>query len=98
MLSAFICGGNWNNGVNCGARAVNVNNYPWNVNTNIGSRLACDSVCKSMGYTMNRCNYFKEFCTVVNGLYTVYQIAVLVTQLSRGESMLAGLPAGNRHF
>jgi hypothetical protein len=44
MLSAFICGGNWNNGVNCGGRAVNLNNYPWNVNTNIGSRLACDSV------------------------------------------------------
>jgi hypothetical protein len=44
MLSALICGGNWNNGVICGGRAVNLNNYPWNVNTNIGSRLACDSV------------------------------------------------------
>jgi hypothetical protein len=42
MLSAFICGGNWNNGVHCGGRTVNLNNYPWNVNTNIGSRLACD--------------------------------------------------------
>jgi len=35
--------GNWNNGVNCGARCVNANNYPWNVNTNIGARLACDN-------------------------------------------------------
>jgi hypothetical protein len=35
--------GNWNNGVNAGARAVNANNYPWNVNTNIGVRLACDN-------------------------------------------------------
>lgn len=25
-----------------GARAVNLNNYPWNVNTNIGARCACD--------------------------------------------------------
>jgi hypothetical protein len=35
--------GNWNNGVHAGARAVNANNYPWNVNTNIGVRLACDN-------------------------------------------------------
>jgi hypothetical protein len=35
--------GNWNNGVNAGSRAVNANNYPWNVNTNIGVRLACDN-------------------------------------------------------
>jgi len=41
-LHALICGGNWNNGVNCGPRTVNGNNYPWNVNTNIGSRFACD--------------------------------------------------------
>jgi hypothetical protein len=34
--------GNWNNGVHAGCRAVNLNNYPWNVNVNIGSRLACD--------------------------------------------------------
>ena len=27
-----------------GARAVNCNNYPWNVNTNIGARGACDLV------------------------------------------------------
>jgi len=42
MLSAFRCGGNWNNGVNAGSRAVNLNNYPWNLNTNTGVRLACD--------------------------------------------------------
>jgi hypothetical protein len=35
--------GNWNNGVHAGARTVNANNYPWNVNTNIGVRLACDN-------------------------------------------------------
>lgn len=34
--------GNWNNGANAGSRCVNLNNYPWNVNTNIGSRFACD--------------------------------------------------------
>jgi hypothetical protein len=41
--------GNWNNGVRDGARAVNVNNYPWNVNTNNGVRLACDNfLCLAM--------------------------------------------------
>ena len=43
-LHALIGGGNWNNGVHCGSRAVNCNNYPWNVNTNIGARGACDLV------------------------------------------------------
>ena len=32
MLLRLIAGGNWNNGVNAGCRAVNCNNYPWNVN------------------------------------------------------------------
>ena len=41
-LHALIGGGNWNNGVHCGSRAVNCNNYPWNVNTNIGVRCVCD--------------------------------------------------------
>ncbi len=36
-------GGNWNNGVNAGARTVNLNNRPANVNTNNGVRLACES-------------------------------------------------------
>jgi len=38
----MFAGGNWNEGVNAGPRTVNLNNYPWNVNTNIGCRLACD--------------------------------------------------------
>lgn len=38
----MLAGGNWNNGVIAGARAANLNNQPWNVNTNIGCRLACD--------------------------------------------------------
>lgn len=38
----MFAGGNWNNGAHDGARTVNLNNYPWNVNTNIGCRLACD--------------------------------------------------------
>jgi hypothetical protein len=56
MLSAFICGGNWNNGVNCGGRAVNLNNYPWNVNVNIGSRLACDEQVNGF-YTSSLCEH-----------------------------------------
>jgi hypothetical protein len=43
-LHAFYCGGNWNNGVFCGGRSVNLNDYPWNVDTSIGSRLACDKL------------------------------------------------------
>lgn len=39
-------GANWNNGVNAGSRAVNVNNQPWNVNTNTGVRLACENHMK----------------------------------------------------
>ena len=35
-------GGNWNNGVHDGSRTVNCNNYPWNVNTNIGVWCVCD--------------------------------------------------------
>ena len=64
MLSAFACGGNWNNGVYCGGRSVYLNNYPWNVNTNYGSRLACDSVYKS-SLQIRR---FKELRTVVDGI------------------------------
>ena len=43
-LAALVAGGYWNNGVHAGARAVNCNNYPWNVNTSIGVRGACDLV------------------------------------------------------
>ena len=42
MLLRLIAGGNWNNGVNAGCRAVNWNNYPWNVNASIGARFGCD--------------------------------------------------------
>jgi len=41
-LHALIGGGNWNNGVHCGSRCVNCNNYPWNVNVNIGVWCVCD--------------------------------------------------------
>ena len=41
-LGCIIGGGDWSYGVHCGSRAVNCNNYPWNVNTNIGVRCVCD--------------------------------------------------------
>ena len=43
-LAALLAGGYWSNGANCGARAVDCSNYPWNVNTVIGARGACDSL------------------------------------------------------
>jgi len=43
MLSAFLRGGNWDNGANAGAFALNLNNAPSNTNTNIGFR--CSSLC-----------------------------------------------------
>ena len=43
-LAALIAGGNWDNGAQCGARAVNCYNYPWRVSTSIGARGACDSL------------------------------------------------------
>jgi retron-type reverse transcriptase len=39
---ALLAGGDWNNGAACGARAVNMNNYPWHVHPNVGARCACD--------------------------------------------------------
>lgn len=36
--AGFIRGGNWNNGANDGAFALNLNNAPSNTNTNIGFR------------------------------------------------------------
>jgi formylglycine-generating enzyme required for sulfatase activity len=42
-LVALIAGGGWSNGVDAGPRTVDTNSYPWNVNTNIGLRLACDA-------------------------------------------------------
>ena len=43
-LAALIAGGDWNNGADAGARAVYCYAYPWNVNTSIGARGACDSL------------------------------------------------------
>jgi hypothetical protein len=43
-MSAFICGGDWNNGVACGGRSVYLAHYPWYVSTSVGSRLACDKL------------------------------------------------------
>ena len=43
-LRALVAGGNWGNGARCGARAVNCSVYPWNVNTDVGVRGACDAV------------------------------------------------------
>lgn len=37
-------GGSWSNGVFAGSRCVDLTPSPWNVNTNIGSRFACDSL------------------------------------------------------
>ncbi len=36
-----IRGGNWNNGLNAGVFALNLNNLRSNVNSNIGFRVAC---------------------------------------------------------
>ena len=43
-LAALIAGGYWSTGASCGARAVHCDIYPWNVNTIIGARGACDSL------------------------------------------------------
>jgi len=40
MTRGFIRGGNWNNGTNAGAFALNLNNTPTDTNTNIGFRVA----------------------------------------------------------
>jgi hypothetical protein len=34
-LAALIAGGRWNDGANCGARAVHCNRYPWDVNSSV---------------------------------------------------------------
>ncbi len=41
---AYIAGAVWSEGVHAGPRAVGVHRYPWDVSTNIGSRLACDNL------------------------------------------------------
>lgn len=40
VRGAAIRGGNWNNGADAGRFALNLNNGPLNVNTNIGGRCA----------------------------------------------------------
>ena len=39
-LRAALAGGNWNNGMNAGVFALNLNNSPTNTNNNIGFRAA----------------------------------------------------------
>ena len=43
-LVALLGGGGWGYGVSAGARAVNLGDSPWYVNTSIGARCACDSL------------------------------------------------------
>ena len=43
-VDVTLHGGIWIVGVSCGSRAVCCNNYLWVVNTNVGRRLACDSL------------------------------------------------------
>lgn len=43
-LAALVAGGYWNDGADCGARAVFCSRYPWIVNTAVGARGACDSL------------------------------------------------------
>ena len=43
-LHALIGGGDWNDGVYCGSRAVDCSSYPWNVSTNVGAWCVCDSL------------------------------------------------------
>ncbi len=50
----LLAGGAWNNGVQAGCRTANLNNFPWNVNANIGVRLACDLI-KSIRHCTSWC-------------------------------------------
>ena len=43
-LRQFHAGGNWGHGALAGSRTVGLFLYPWYVNTDIGSRFACDSL------------------------------------------------------
>ncbi len=43
-LAALLAGGNWRNGVNAGARAVDCDSCPWSVHSAFGVRGACDSM------------------------------------------------------
>jgi len=50
LLHALVGGGAWINGVHDGSRTVNCNNYPWNVNSNIGVRCVCDYLLLRLVY------------------------------------------------
>jgi len=39
-----LFGGPWGYGSFCGSRCVNLNNYPWNLNSLFGARFACDLI------------------------------------------------------
>ena len=43
-LHALVGGGDWNDGVHGGSRAVLCSIYPWNVDTNVGVWCVCDSL------------------------------------------------------
>ena len=43
-LAALGAGGSWDDGANCGARAVKCHNSPWRVYASVGARGACDSL------------------------------------------------------
>jgi formylglycine-generating enzyme required for sulfatase activity len=43
-IIALIAGGDWHNGVYAGSRAVYVKGVPWDVDANVGSRFACESL------------------------------------------------------
>ena len=78
-LKAFrakdVCGGNWNDGAYAGSRSANLNNYPWNVNPNIGSRFARD-------FNYIQRHSFTELCP------SVYGVRSLVLP-SKGKDKLA---------
>ena len=43
-LIAMRAGGGWSGGVSCGARAVDLGDFPWGVSSGGGGRRACDSL------------------------------------------------------
>ncbi len=43
-LVQIIAGLSWSYGVRAGSRALSLDNCPWSVSTNVGSRFACDSL------------------------------------------------------
>ena len=43
-FTAFIAGGYWGDGVDCGPRSVYLSDVPWLMYTSLGCRLACDAL------------------------------------------------------